>query len=358
MGTPLLLGTGTFGGVAAAPVNTVAPVISGTNVVGNLLSTTNGTWTGSPAPTFTYWWKRNGVPVVPVPTPGATTYNLTQLDAGLNITCEVYATNPSGTASATSNSIYVYDVDAQAFITATGITDTTQKNAVNQLTIDLKFYNIWTKVLALYPFIGGTASTHKYNLKNPLDTNSAFRLQFFGGWTHSSNGALPNGTAYANTFINSSSNLTLNSTHLSYYSRTADATPSSMEMGNIISSNSLILGCGFGNVAYSDQYNYNTARISQANTNAQGFYVGTRTTSAIHKLFKNGSQFGSTNTGASGTFNNLVIYLGASNNNGVAATYSSKQCAFSSVGSGLSDTEASNFRTAVQAFNTTLGRQV
>jgi hypothetical protein len=37
---------------------------------------------------------------------------------------------------------------------------------------------------------------------------------------------------------------------------------------------------------------------------------------------------------------------------------SNRECAFSSIGDGLTDTQASNFYTAVQAFQTTLSRQV
>ena len=93
------------------------------------------------------------------------------------------------------------DPDAQAFINAAGITGTTQQSAINTLVVSLKANNIWTKFDAIYPMVGGTATTHKFNLKNPADTNAAYRLSFVGGWTHSSTGALPNGTnAYADTF--------------------------------------------------------------------------------------------------------------------------------------------------------------
>ena len=96
--------------------------------------------------------------------------------------------------------------DAQKFILAAGITDATQKSAINTLVDDLKTYGIWSKTKAIYPMVGGTATTHKYNLKDPRDLDAAFRLSFSGGWTHSSNGALPNGiTAYSDTFLNASS---------------------------------------------------------------------------------------------------------------------------------------------------------
>jgi hypothetical protein len=98
----------------------------------------------------------------------------------------------------------VIDPDAQAFITAAGITNTTQQNAIDNLVVGLKADSLWTTMQALYPFVGGTASSHKYNLKDPRDLDVAYRLAFFGGWTHDANGVTPNGTnAYADTFYNS-----------------------------------------------------------------------------------------------------------------------------------------------------------
>lgn len=88
----------------SAPVNTVAPVISGSAVMGSVLTTSDGTWTGSPAPTFAYQWKRNGADIG-----GATsqTYTTSAPDFSAAITCTVTATNSQGNASATSNSITV-----------------------------------------------------------------------------------------------------------------------------------------------------------------------------------------------------------------------------------------------------------
>jgi hypothetical protein len=66
----------------SAPVNTVAPAVTGTATVGQTLSTTNGTWTGAPAPTFTYQWQRAGSNIG-----GATasTYLLVIADVGSTI---------------------------------------------------------------------------------------------------------------------------------------------------------------------------------------------------------------------------------------------------------------------------------
>jgi hypothetical protein len=95
-----------------------------------------------------------------------------------------------------------FDADAQAFLTAAAITDDTQKSAVNTLVRDLKRFGLWTKIKAFYPFVGGTAASHKLNLIDPRDTDTAYRLTFSGGWTHTSMGAQCNGTnATSNTYL-------------------------------------------------------------------------------------------------------------------------------------------------------------
>lgn len=86
------------------PTNTVAPSISGTPVVGQTLTCTPGTWTGTPTPTVTRQWRANGVNI-----PGATgtTYVVELAYANQNIRCLETATNSVGTASAQSNSLTI-----------------------------------------------------------------------------------------------------------------------------------------------------------------------------------------------------------------------------------------------------------
>lgn len=82
------------------PVNTVAPAVSGTATVGSTLTTTDGTWTGAPAPTFTYQWQRGTTNIS-----GATssTYVVQLGDVGNTVRCVVTATNTLGVTSANSN---------------------------------------------------------------------------------------------------------------------------------------------------------------------------------------------------------------------------------------------------------------
>lgn len=99
-----IVATGTWDAAAAgpAPANTVAPAITGTTEVGETLTTTNGTWTGTPAPTFTRQWYRDGVAIA-----GATalTYVLVADDLGAMIDVVVTATNLNGVVTADSNEV-------------------------------------------------------------------------------------------------------------------------------------------------------------------------------------------------------------------------------------------------------------
>jgi hypothetical protein len=256
-----------------------------------------------------------------------------------------------------------YDPDAQAFITAAGITDNTQKTAINTLVVSMKGFGIWTKMKAIYPFVGGTASTHKWNLKNPLDTNAAFRLVFSGGWTHSSTGALPNGTnGYGNTFLATSA-IGLNSGHISFYSRSNLAQASSIEIGALKlgpdSYSDVIIN--FTSVGMLGRFNA-TAYVSALNSDSRGFYIANRTAFNVIKFHKN-STIAINSTILSQNTSNVSIFIGAANNHNVGTTdfadyYSAKECAFASIGDGLTDAEAANFYTAVQNFNTTLTRNV
>ena len=244
------------------------------------------------------------------------------------------------------------DPDAQAFITAASITNPTQQAAINQLVLDLKGYSIWTKFKAIYPIVGGTAAQHKWNLKDPRDLDAAFRLTFSSGWTHSANGMLPT-NAFADTFLNPNTTLALNSAHLSYYSRTNVVGSAQHDMGTFSG------GSGQTYLMFS----YNTQRFVAMNnsgflvpllTNTTGLLIDNRPNSGQIKSYKSGVLVNTASV-SSLVLPTTKIYLGVTNGLG---PYSTKQCTFASIGDGLTDTEAANFYTAVQAYQTTLGRQV
>jgi hypothetical protein len=248
------------------------------------------------------------------------------------------------------------------FITATAITDATQKSAINTLVTDLKSANIWTKMKAIYPFVGGTASAHKFNLKDPRDLDAAFRLTFNGGWTHNANGATPNGTnGYARTYF-LGTNLSPNSASYSIYNRSVTpSTKNIIDFGYFRLDSSYIsnLFTTYYDGTYGGRVNsWNGAALPQ--TSPQGFYNGNRTNSTDLNFFKNGSKVMTASDNTAGKLQvNYEFHLGCLFINGLYySDFSTNNYAFAHIGEGLTDAEATTFYTAVQAYQTTLSRQV
>jgi hypothetical protein len=249
-----------------------------------------------------------------------------------------------------------FDTDAQAFITAAGITDSTQQNAIDKLVLDLKSYSLWSKMQALYPFVGGTASSHKYNLKDPRDLDVAYRIQFNGGWVHNSNGIQGDGsTGYADTFAATNTVAIPNrANHWSSYNREL---PSSAKYTGTFDYPPNFTSFGwYGGISNANWFG-GLQNFEQTGVPCQtGFINGTVRSSSNSELYRNGSSIYTTG-GATSFVNNYNYYLGAYNLQG-PGSYNDAQVAFVSLGNSLTASDAANLYTAVQAFQTTLGRQV
>ena len=84
---------------ATPPSNTVAPSVTGTMEVGDTVGCLPGSWSGAPAPEFTFAWRRDGVAIVGEV---GDTYVVTTADGGRNLSCRVTAANVGGTVAASS----------------------------------------------------------------------------------------------------------------------------------------------------------------------------------------------------------------------------------------------------------------
>ena len=279
-------------------------------------------------------------------------------------TKELTATEVTELYRCGSGSFYPYvslptlDSDACAFIGAASITDSTQKSAINQLVLDLKTANIWTKMKAIYPFVGGNASSHRFNLKDPRTVSGAYYLNFYGGGTHSANGYQPDGaTAYADTQLNANSIMGLNDFHITFYSRT-NSTSNSYEFG-VGNSASERIGMGaYWNSGLPEASAFSTVQNNIPNTGnrTDKCFILNKTTSTSFDLFINTTK--QTKTITTATKPNFNLWIGCLNYQNTGYYYTNRQCAFASIGDGLTDSEATAFYNAVQNFNTTLARNV
>jgi hypothetical protein len=244
----------------------------------------------------------------------------------------------------------ILDPDAEAFLTAASITDATITSAVDTLVKDLKDSNIWIKMKAIYPYVGGTATTHKWNLKDPRDLDVAFRLVFYGGWTHDSNGITGNGTnTNADTFIIPNVDFTTTNGAFGCYIRNPQKTGNTYEMGANSAGFGIALygatqfyamfGHGFtvvSNANYGGFYATN-----RANTNTEGYRNATRVINAA------GTPVLPTVKFAIGAFQTVA-----------GGSPSNSNRAFDFISDTLTQQEMGVLYSVIQAFQTTLGRQV
>ena len=246
------------------------------------------------------------------------------------------------------------DADATAFFlrvtTAGGTLTSTEQSAVDTLVKSLKANGVWTKMKAIYPMVGASAASCAQNLKS-----ASFTGTFTAGWTFASSGATPNGTsAYMDTGLVPNTSLSQNNASIGYYGgTTGTSTGCSIGSGN---------GTSYLEIfpAYPAQGLFGDVNdgstVLTTNTNAAGFIFASRllSTSKIHSIRSTIT----TLTNNSNGLNNIQIVLGARRVSAVIQNYSALQHRFSFIGDGLTNTEADNYYTSVQAFQTSLSRQV
>jgi hypothetical protein len=254
-----------------------------------------------------------------------------------------------------------------AWIAATLETDTTILNALNTFEAGLDANSLKTKFNAIYPMVGGTPLKHSFNFINTLN----FQLSFLGGWTHSANGALPNGTANADTGINASTVLTVNNNHLSFYSRSNTAvglTPNfKISIGAYSAATNTrqfalyLKANGTGNAIYANTSGVINQYASGASIDSRGWFIGNKTSNAIGAMTisKNGTSLNANTLAPTVTaYPSANIFISGNSSVGLPVQWDDKECAMATIGTSLTSGEISTLYTLIQAFQTSLSRQV
>jgi hypothetical protein len=245
----------------------------------------------------------------------------------------------------------IYNRDAQRFIDSSGIGDDKQKLAINTLVKQLKDSLLWPKFMAIYPMVGGTATTMKWNLKDPRNLDAAYRLTFKGTPIYAATGVLfPTISDYADTHL-ADSRLTYNSNSISYYSRTQNTI------------DGYDMGCSDNTSPYNEFAIYHSSNTTdyfgyyafgKTPKNTKGLFMLSATTSDV-KRYENGVVTDSKGSSPSSGFTNLPVLIGKVSN---APVGGQKECALAAIGEGLTDAQVLTFYNIVQNFETTLGREI
>lgn len=219
----------------------------------------------------------------------------------------------------------------------------------------------WAKLIALYPYIGGTATAHKFNAVNPVDSNAAFRAQFFGSVTHSATGVQGNGVnGYANTFFNDQTvGVDRNNFGISTYSRSA-GTGFMAAMGAVSAATYNWLVIRFSNTEdYISAYD-NSFFFGNFVPNSQGSFTVTRQTAEANtqRFYRNGTLVGSRTGFAATAYQNRNMFLMSANQLGTPQYYSNKNYSAHAIHNGMTAANVASFHTALQTLQVALNRNV
>jgi hypothetical protein len=248
-----------------------------------------------------------------------------------------------------------FDADVEAFFNrvtnAGGSLSATEISAINTLVENLKAAGLWTLLKVIYPMVGASAGACAQNLKSASFTGS-----FSSGWTFASTGVTGNGTsAFMNTNFKNSDFANYNSTSLFYYGNVG-SNVSSWDTGNINAVPNLRM-----TVPPSDTniyFQFNSANVtSVASAPRNGFFGMNRISNTQVNAFANNTKLITVNESSIANLNTNNITIASQWGSG-SPNNSDRLYKFYSLGDGLTDTQASNFYTAVQAFQTTLSRNV
>jgi hypothetical protein len=239
------------------------------------------------------------------------------------------------------------------FLTNTGITDTTITGSIRTLALSLDDAGLWSPINVIYPFVGGTATTHKYNLKDPRDLDAAYRLVFSGGWTHNSNGVTGNGTnTYADTKFNNTSG-SQNSICFGVYNRTTGSAQWDMA-GSQTPRTQLVIS--YSNSAYWDINNSaNSATIAVGSARILGLVTANRYDSNNTQWANDGVGMRTAQLTTSAPASTNFV-LGAFNTS--ATLSSARNYALCFIASGLTALQLATLSNIINTFQTNLSRNV
>ncbi len=257
-----------------------------------------------------------------------------------------------------------------------GSVSTASSIAHNNFVNTLISSGIWTKLSTnSIIFTYGTNDTN--GLEEPFIKPSGVTPTKFnwvsGDYSLSTglNPGISNTTKYINSGFNPATYLFSSSAQLSSYLRTnndgADAgTLYPIEISSSVGNGTsgrlglIVKLSNFSNNSLFDCWGISgNDRLTVATTSGLGLFSGSRVSLTDSRIYQNGVQIGSTNTGsASSNIPGYNTYIFADNSSGSANSFSRRIHSYDYEGPGLTSSEETSHYNAVQALQTALGRNV
>jgi hypothetical protein len=246
------------------------------------------------------------------------------------------------------------DGDAARFLQVTGVTGQNEVFALNTLVQKLKYANLWARYQIIYPFLGTTSTTQKFNLKNPQDTNGAYRITFVNGGTFDSRGYTNDGaTDYGNTnLVATSIGGGLNNFSVSYYVKESTQ-QGAFDQGarnntfwlasNFRNASNEFSARAFNNTSTAMSHGHTTGLATVSRSNSSNFFMGVNNTTTTATQ---------TSTGLP-AFN---IVIGAYNDFGTIGVFANRTYQFFAIGNSITAAEHTTLWNIVAEYQANLNR--
>jgi hypothetical protein len=247
-----------------------------------------------------------------------------------------------------------FDPDAASYFAAAGITNAAERVAANNLIVSLKNNSLWSKFDRLYLFSPTSLAAALYCAK------SLTQMTAVNSPTFATTGITFNGTTqYLNTTtnVNTYTQYQQDSASCGVYNRSA--TPGSgfpVYMGADASlSNAVFRNTGGG----TQEFRCNSAIAATFVTaTVTGLHCISRESASTIRAFINGSNVVTVGSSTSAARTANPFAIGANIVSGTPGLFSTIEAAFAYISSTMSVAESATLYTAVQAYQTALGRQV
>jgi hypothetical protein len=258
---------------------------------------------------------------------------------------------PSSTPPAGTSEAYTY---LNAVVTAGGTLDSTISGATVTLFQSLFSNSLWSKLTAFYPLLGENSGGTAVNAKNPGTDNMTWN----GGLTFDYSGVTSNGSnGYGNTNVRVLTQMSLNSSHMGFYSFTnAQITTSQFDMGayGTGSTNRIQIAARQDTNTYRAAVNTTGAQQAVANSDSTGHFVVVRRSSTDTESYRNGVSLGNSST-TSGALVDLDVYV-MKRNSSLSESPTTRKYGFFHIGSSLTDTDVTNLTNAFDTFQNSINR--
>jgi len=240
--------------------------------------------------------------------------------------------------------------EVQTFAAYAGITDVTQIQALDYLVDNLKSTGLWSKMHFIYPFVGGNATSHKFEL---LDPSNASRELTFTGVTHNSTGIV--GTSAANASAVSGINggaYNTNDFSMGYYGTLKGSTASSTNESGVMYLSTRLFISFIANASSTFIYYGPTATTLTSVSVPDGFKALSNTSTTTGDFLFNQIKYQSITKGTTALTGFFGHELSRTTNtavNTVSFSYASTQ---------LTEAELTTLNTIVEQYQTILGRNL